>query len=537
MREATSGRRAHGNLVAALFLGFALFAGLIIVSMHIALARTPAASSWGDGAEREDFTVPADAGSPSVTQGGVSGAQHWAVLMCKFSDVGAEPQSALFFEEMFSRSSGPSLEDYWREASYNNITNVTAEAFGWFSLPHDRAYYDYSETQGGFEINDLIQDCIFAADAAVNFANFDAVSVMLNSPAPVAIATLFPLMYPDGATINLGALAIPSNKFNLALVAHEMGHAYGLPHSSANGQQYANPWDLMGIASGYRCHVNEDPTYSCLGQHPINAFKAHLGWITGAQIFEAPQGTSQVTLERLAQPQTNNPLMARVDAGSVYYTVEARKLVGHDAKLAGDAVIIHRNGIDLVDGDGAAPYDDAGAMWLPGETFSDEQNSVEITVESATATGFNLSITLGDGAEPAVNLLSSSASPPVANAGDRVEFEWQLNYDDGAGGVAAGGHFTYTHATDLTYVPGSVETEGPYSPQVVSEDPLAIAVDDLSTDPLTIRYSTTVDSSLTEAAWLTIGLQVDWQDGSRQFETMLLVNGYRSYLPFIVRSP
>lgn len=536
MHEASLRGRAPAYFMAAFFLALALFTVLILVSGQAATASTPAATGWSEGEAHDDFVVHGSVETGTISPNGVGGAQHWAVLMCKFSDVGAEPQSGDFFEQMFSRSNGPSLEDFWREASYNNITDVTAEAFGWFTLPHDRAYYSYSKSTAGFDVDELIQDCIDVANASVNFATFDAVSVMLNSPAPLAIATLYPLMYPDGATIILGALAIPSNKFNLALVAHEMGHAYGLPHSSANGQQYANPWDLMGIASGYRCHVNEDPTYSCLGQHPISAFKAHLGWITGAQLFDAPQGTSQVTLERLAQPQTNNPLMVRVDAGSVYYTVEARTRIGYDTKLAGDAVIIHRNGIDLIDADGAAPYDDAGAMWLPGETFSDEQNDVEITVESATATGFNLSITLGDETEAAVNLLSSSVSPPMANAGDRVEFEWQLNYDDGASGMT-GGHYTYTHPSSLTYVPGSVETAGPYSPQVVSEDPLVITVDDLSSDPLTIRYAAMVDSSLTEAAWLPIGLEADWQDGSRQFETMLLVNGYHSLLPSITLSP
>lgn len=536
MHNATSGGRVSGYSMAALFLGLALLAGLILISSQVAAARTPTVTAQEDGEKHGDFLVRGNAESGSISPTGIGGGQHWAVLMCKFSDVAAEPQTGDFFEEMFSRDSGPSLEDYWREASYNNITNLSAEAFGWFELPHDRAYYDYSETEGGFEINTLIQDCIFAADPSVDFSNFDAVSVMLNSPSPLAGATLGFMIYPDGAMITLGALAIPSNKHNLALMAHEMGHAYGLPHSSANGQEYANPWDLMGIASSYRCGVNEDPTYSCLGQHPISAFKAHLGWITGDQIFYAPQGTSQVTLERLAQPQTDNPLMARVDAGGVFYTVEARKRVGYDAKLAGDAVIIHRNGTDLVDADGAAPYDDDGAMWLPGETFSDEVNDVEITVESATATGFNLSITLGDGAEPAVNLISSSVSPPVANAGDRIEFEWQLNYEDGAAG-AVGGHFTFTHPTGITYMPGSVEIEGLYATRIVSEDPLAIAVDDLSGDPLTIRYATMVDAAMTDPTWLTIGLEADWQGGSSQFETWLLINGYHIYLPVITRAP
>ena len=506
--------------------------------VRAALGNSAVANSITIDDGPDDFESPADFRTPGMGNPVyVGGAQHWAALMCKFSDVGAEPGSIPFFEEMFSRANGPSLEDFWREASYEHITDVTAEAFGWFTLPNNRAHYGFSETNAGFDIDAIIQDCVDVADATINFASFDAVSVMLNSPAPVAMATLFPLVYPDGATISLGALAIPSNKFNLALMAHEMGHAYGLPHSSANGQSYANPWDLMGIASAYRCGVNEDPLYSCLGQHPISKFKDDLGWLAPAQVYEAPTGTSTVTIERLAQPQTTNPLMVRVAAGSVFYTVEARMRVGYDAKLAGDAVIIHRNGTDLVDGDGAAPYDDDGAMWLPGETFHDEQNGVEIEVDSATPTGFTITVTTEDSSGPQpIKLISSSVSPPTAHAGDRVDFEWQLIYDDGFFG-AAPATISVTLPAEMTYVPGSVQVEGPYTTQIESEDPLVVSVESFFLDTLTVRYAGTIDGAVTDTTWLTIPLLASWPEGSGQFESVLLVNGEETFLPVVTQQP
>ena len=91
----------------------------------------------------------------------------------------------------------------------------------------------------------------------------------------------------------------------------------------------------MGIASGYRCSVNADPIYICLGQHPIATYKDQLGWIPAAQKYTAPIVTNTITLERLALPQTNNYLMADINAGGTTYILEARQRVGYDAKLAG----------------------------------------------------------------------------------------------------------------------------------------------------------------------------------------------------------
>jgi N-acetylneuraminic acid mutarotase len=116
-----------------------------------------------------------------------------------------------------------------------------------------------------------------------------------------------------------------------------------------------------------------------------------------------PNTTRTITLERLAQPGPGNYLMATIpmiDAPGRFYTAEARRRVGYDDSLPGDAVVLHR--VDpndpsarparVVDVDNNGDPNDAAAMWTPGETFADSANGITITVNAQTATGFQVTI-------------------------------------------------------------------------------------------------------------------------------------------------
>jgi hypothetical protein len=50
----------------------------------------------------------------------------------------------------------------------------------------------------------------------------------------------------------------------------------------------------------------------------------------------------------------------------------------------------------VIDADGNGSTGDAGAMWAVGEVFSDSVNKIYVKVLSATATGFNLNIRVGN---------------------------------------------------------------------------------------------------------------------------------------------
>jgi hypothetical protein len=78
--------------------------------------------------------------------------------------------------------------------------------------------------------------------------------------------------------------------------------------------------------------------------------------------------------------------------------VEARRRVGFDARLPGDAVVIHEIEPDrqmpavLVSRAAERDLRATGSMWKPGQTFTDEAHGITISVDAETETGFVVTV-------------------------------------------------------------------------------------------------------------------------------------------------
>ena len=414
---------------------------------------------------------------PNATD--VIGSQPWISIMCKFSDVSTEPENLAFFQGMYA-DTYPGLNHYWQEQSYGLIDLYGSGASGWYVLPHPEIYYNPDDTVGGTDLSKLANDCIGVADASVNFAPYAGINMMFNTNFDNGYAWGgYNYFTVDGVYKRWRLTWEPPWGYrNISVIAHETGHGFGLPHSTYyydgnsdgyDDNAYDNYWDVMSYTWGNNL---SDPTYGNIGQHTISYHKDDLGWIAPGEKFTPSQDSrTTITLERLAQPQTANYKMAQIpiDGSSThFYTVEARRLVGYDAALPGDAVIIHEvnpywdQPAHVIDIDGDGDTNDAGTKWVVGETFTDLSNNISVSVDSITGSGYVVTIQLGnpgskpgdfDKTDPANYAINQSTNPTLTwesspDAGN-YEYCYDTTNDNTCGNWVSAGNVTNAQLNGL----------------------------------------------------------------------------------------
>ena len=332
----------------------------------------------------------------------VRGSQAWVTILCRFADAtDVTPHPVSHYEKLMA-----TLGHYWKEVSYGNIPDLAGSVVvGWYNLPRPRSYYVYDRGYDGkidfgdFDPERLEEDCTDVADADVFFPDFDGINLMFNGDIATGGFGGSSFLMKDGEEQFYGIAAM-SKDAGISITAHEMGHAFGLPHSSGSyDETYDSAWDVMSRGNG--CW-SPNPEDGCVDVHTIAYHKDFLGWIPPDRKYVVPRNSTQtITLERLAQPGANGYLMAQIpilDSPTDFYTVEARLFAGYDDMIPGEAVVIHKvdttrvRQAQVVDIDNNGNPNDRGAMWTVGETFADPGNGLQVSVDAKHATGFQVTI-------------------------------------------------------------------------------------------------------------------------------------------------
>jgi len=360
---------------------------------------------WGITGEREgEVTVTqmrfeGPRASSEVRLNAIVGTQNWATILLKYVDDtldpndgdGIIPHEASWYTNGIYGGSYPSLNYYFQQLSYGQISSITGTVYGWYTLsgttdPAPPSGSGCSGTQGSrcdivdgplvdpdgegpdppepsLDFVELVNEAISLTDSVIDFSTLNGVNLILNgafdSPGSCRSygAEGWPFATADGLYPLRTTWIAGCAKF--AAIAHEMGHGFGLNHEgSLKLGPYNSHWDVM--SSGGTCNPM-DATYGCLPAGTTLAHRELLGWLPADRVLTAylvgtayftlttelfprdtlsppasPAGSSNVMMIKLYLPGSPSP--------TTYYTLEAVRKTGstnYDQFATTTAVLIH----------------------------------------------------------------------------------------------------------------------------------------------------------------------------------------------------
>jgi len=307
----------------------------------------PGVFPWRDKPLRPMPSSPLAEVAPRVT-----GTAKVLLLCIEFSNVKHNGAHTPAYFDALADGPGNSMAAYFHEASGGRFT-IAADCQGWYTSTQTMEHY--GAPSGGQKDNpllyELVTEAVRAADAQVNFADYDLDrdgwvdylqvvhagrdEAMSGSPNDIWSEMYYDFDTPVVDGKRVGIYSMVSEYDPMGVFAHELGHQIGLPDlydtdGPGNGGDTdgAGLWDIM--AAGAFLGNGDVPSL------PSAWSRTLLGW---TNLLTVTSNTNGLQLASAAR----NGTVLRINVPGIpneYYLVECRVQTGFDSHLPGSGLLI-----------------------------------------------------------------------------------------------------------------------------------------------------------------------------------------------------
>jgi hypothetical protein len=263
--------------------------------------------------------------------------------MCK--DDNTEPYPRQRYEDLFTSTGAGmfNMVDYFRDMSHGVLDLSGSQVFGWYTLDKVRADYTASgmNQKGRADLIDWARQAAIADKK--DLSKFVNVVVCMNVGTDL-FGGAAGVVCDDGRNPSNGMTSMSPS-----LLGQEMGHGYGLLHSSADGSTapYMDPWDIMSTAAAFMApHPNftevdvRGNRVFLIGPGLNAANMASRNWLDQSRVWSTTNGSYDTVVK--LRPLHRRDLPGFLAARLGQYFIEFRMREGWDEAIPRHAVLVHR---------------------------------------------------------------------------------------------------------------------------------------------------------------------------------------------------